>query len=171
MASSIDPTKPGDGVPAVKADLRDNLQVAKDEIEVLQSTKLEDGQPFDMQHALLIHPVLEGYAEVSPMVTVSGGVLTLDLESGSIFEVVLDQDVTTLVLQNPPPSGRAGALTLILRQDGIGGHTFSWPPAVKWAAGQVPVAVAAGDGIDVYALLTRDGGLTWFGFPAGQDFS
>lgn len=36
MPSSIDPTKPADGVPAVKADLRANLQAAKDEIEALQ---------------------------------------------------------------------------------------------------------------------------------------
>ncbi len=37
MASAIDPTKPLDGVPAVKSDLRNNLQAAKDEIEALQN--------------------------------------------------------------------------------------------------------------------------------------
>jgi len=36
MVSAIDPTKPLDGVPAVKSDLRDNLQAAKTEIEALQ---------------------------------------------------------------------------------------------------------------------------------------
>lgn len=36
MASNIDPTKPQDGVPAVKSELRANLQHAKDEIEELQ---------------------------------------------------------------------------------------------------------------------------------------
>jgi hypothetical protein len=36
MASNIDPTKPRDGVPAEKSDLRANLQHAKDEIEELQ---------------------------------------------------------------------------------------------------------------------------------------
>lgn len=36
MASAIDPTRPADGVPAEKADLRGNLQAAKDEIEALQ---------------------------------------------------------------------------------------------------------------------------------------
>ncbi|HUU96381.1 MAG TPA: hypothetical protein VM487_11625 [Phycisphaerae bacterium] len=36
MSSSIDPTKPVDGVPAVKVDLRTNLTAAKDEIEALQ---------------------------------------------------------------------------------------------------------------------------------------
>lgn len=36
MASNIDPTKPADNVPPDKADLRRNLQAAKDEIEELQ---------------------------------------------------------------------------------------------------------------------------------------
>lgn len=37
MVSAIDPTKPIDGVPAEKADLRDNLAAAKSEIEALQA--------------------------------------------------------------------------------------------------------------------------------------
>jgi hypothetical protein len=37
MVSAIDPTKPLDGVPAVKSDLRNNLQAAKTEIEALQN--------------------------------------------------------------------------------------------------------------------------------------
>jgi hypothetical protein len=37
MASAIDPSKPADGVPAVKADVRANLLAAKNEIEALQT--------------------------------------------------------------------------------------------------------------------------------------
>ncbi|MEL6963621.1 MAG: glycosyl hydrolase family 28-related protein, partial [Pseudomonadota bacterium] len=40
MVSAIDPTKPLDGVPAVKGDLRDNLQAAKSEIEALQNQRV-----------------------------------------------------------------------------------------------------------------------------------
>ena len=43
MASQIDPTKPADGIPAVKADLRANLAAAKSEIEVLQNGKAAAG--------------------------------------------------------------------------------------------------------------------------------
>ena len=39
MASQIDPTKPADGVAASKAELRQNLQLAKSEIEALQAGK------------------------------------------------------------------------------------------------------------------------------------
>jgi polygalacturonase len=37
MASVIDPSRPADGVPAVKADLRAHLLAAKNEIEALQT--------------------------------------------------------------------------------------------------------------------------------------
>jgi len=42
MVSSIDPTLPIDGVPAVKNDLRNNLQAAKTEIEALQNALIVD---------------------------------------------------------------------------------------------------------------------------------
>jgi hypothetical protein len=43
MVSAIDPSKPEDGLPSVKVDLRDNLQAAKDEIEALQTAQLPSG--------------------------------------------------------------------------------------------------------------------------------
>ena len=48
MPSQIDPTKPVDGAPAIKADLRANLQSARDEIEALQTGKTDFGH----QHVL-----------------------------------------------------------------------------------------------------------------------
>jgi hypothetical protein len=74
-------------------------------------------------------------------------------------------------LVNPPDPGRAGACTLILRQDGAGGRTLAWPGAVRWPGGQPPAITNAPNAIDVISLVTRDGGLTWFGFPSGQNFS
>jgi hypothetical protein len=53
MASAIDPTKPVDGVPAIKADLRQNLEAAKSEIEALQGGKA------DLEHS---HPDFDGAA-------------------------------------------------------------------------------------------------------------
>lgn len=44
MASQIDPSKPADAFPADKAELRTNLQAAKDEIEALQGTVLALGR-------------------------------------------------------------------------------------------------------------------------------
>jgi len=76
-----------------------------------------------------------------------------------------------LILAQPPAPGRAGSCSIILRQDSTGGRTLAWPGAVKWAGGAPPSLTSAADAIDVYALITRDGGETWLGFPGGQDFS
>lgn len=171
MSSSIDPTKPIDHVPAAKADLRANFQAAKDEIEALQAIKFEPGQALDMQDAVLNRPELKDYAETMSAPDIAAGTLTLDLEAGNVFEVLVDRNVTSLALANAPASGRAGWVTLILRQDANGGRTVAWPAAVKWSGGQAPMVSLSAGAIDVYRLLTVDGGATWLGFCVGQDFA
>jgi hypothetical protein len=219
MPSQIDPTKPVDGVPASKADLRSNLQSARDEIEALQSGKadlghqhgladindagalagldqvdtaeiadasvteakiaanavgadqLQDGIPIDMQDQQLTRPQLKDFSEASATPAVSAGALTLDLETGNVFEVVLTEDVTSLLLANPPAAGSAGSATLILKQDGTGGRTLAWPSSVRWAGGTPPLVTPSANAIDLYGFITRDGGASWYGFPGGQDFS
>jgi len=133
--------------------------------------KLLPGIPINMQDAVLRAAELRDYAETSPAPEVSSGTLTLDLETGNVFEVVLTEDATSLVLAHPPAPGRAGSCSIILRQDATGGRMLAWPSAVKWAGGAPPPITSAADAVDVYALITRDGGETWFGFPGGQDFS
>jgi hypothetical protein len=285
MASAIDPTKPTDGVPSVKLDLRNNLHAAKTEIESLQAgkadlghqhllgdltdagalaaknvvgagdiaagvvttnelgnaavtaakladaavttakladtavvtakladgavvtAKLTDGAvvtaklatddgavataklanaavtqaklaagaingiAIDLQDQLLTRPELKDFAETSTTPAVSANTLTLDLQTGNVFEVTLTQNVTSLVLANPPAAGRAGTCTLILRQDATGGRTLAWPASVRWALGTPPVVTPHASAIDMYAFVTRDGGTSWYGFPGGQDFS
>jgi hypothetical protein len=203
MASAIDPTKPSDGVPSVKLDLRNNLQTAKTEIEDLQAGKADlghqhllgdltdvgalaakdvveagdiaagalDSMPIDMQDQLLTRPELRDYSETSSTPAVSAGTLTLDLETANVFEAVLTEDVTSLVLANPPAAGRAGSCTLIVKQDATGDRTLTWPASVLWSGGAQPVISIAADASDIVALITRDGGATWYGFLAGKDFS
>ena len=118
-----------------------------------------------------IRPQLRDYSETSPTPAISSGTLTLDFETGNAFEVVLTQNVTSLQLVNPPASGRAGSCSLIVRQDGTGGRALAWPTSVKWAGGIAPSITGAANGVDIFALVTRDGGTTWYGFPAGQNFS
>jgi hypothetical protein len=133
--------------------------------------KLQPGIPIDMQDAVLRAPELCDYSETSPAPEISSGTLTLDLENGNVFEVILTEDVTSLILAHPPAAGRAGSCSIILRQDATGARTLAWPSSVKWAGGAPPPITSAAGAVDVYALITRDGGATWFGFPGGQDFS
>jgi trimeric autotransporter adhesin len=144
---------------------------AKIAADAVGATQLQDGIPIDMLDQQLTRPQLKDFSETSTTPPVSSGSLTLDLETGNVFEVVLTEDVTSLILAGAPASGRAGAATLILRQDATGGRTLSWPGSVKWPGGAPPAVTAAANAIDIYAIVTRDGGTTWYGFPGGQDFS
>jgi len=71
MASSIDATKPLDGVPAVKGDLRNNLGAAKSEIEALQATVATALQPTLTTSVLAAGFSITGYG--SPGVTRGAG--------------------------------------------------------------------------------------------------
>ena len=111
------------------------------------------------------------YAETRTTPSSSAGTLTLDIENGNIFEVTLTENVTTLNINNPPASGKAGSFTLILKQDGTGGYTVTWPAAVKWAGGTAPTLSSGPNDIDIITFLTTDAGTAWYGMTAGLDFS
>jgi len=160
-ADAVSTTKLADGA----------VTAAKIAADAVGADQLQDGIPIDMQDQLLTRPRLKDYSEASATPVVSAGTLTLDLESGSVFDVVLTDDVTSLVLANPPAAGSAGSATLILRQDATGGRTLAWPSSIRWAGGTPPLVTPAANGVDMYAFISRDGGVTWFGFPGGQDFS
>jgi hypothetical protein len=139
--------------------------------DAVGATQLQDGIPISMQGALLSGAELIDYAETSPTAAISAGALTLNLDTGSVFDVVLSANLTSLILANPPATGRAGSATLILRQDATGGRTVAWPSSVLWSGGTAPLVTPAANAVDIYAFITRNGGATWFGFPGGQDFS
>ena len=170
MASAIDPTKPADGVPAQKADLRANLLAAKREIEMLQQTKIGRGEPIDMQGQQLIRAQLKGISETSPTLSVTKGTLTVDVKAGNVFEATLTEDIVSLILTNPPAAGLASASCLIIKQDDRGGRTLAWPSSIRWPGGNRPIVSAAKNAVDFYVFITRDGGVTWYGFVGGQDF-
>jgi hypothetical protein len=160
-AGAVSTTKLADGA----------VTSAKIAANAVGANQLQDGIPINMQGALLSGPELRLYSETSPVPMISAGALTLDLATGNVFEVTLTGNVTSLVLANPPAAGRAGSATLILKQDATGGRTLAWPSSVRWAGGTPPLVTLATNAVDVYAFITRNGGATWFGFPAGQGFS
>jgi hypothetical protein len=81
MASQIDPTKPADGTPAVKADLRANLAAAKSEIEILQSDKAEAGH---------VHVLADSEVSASRTLALADG-------AGAMLRVDSPDPVTLLV--------------------------------------------------------------------------
>jgi hypothetical protein len=141
MTSSIDPTKPTDGVPSVKLDLRNNLQAAKTEIEALQAGKT------DLGHQHLIGDLtdvgaLAGKDQVEAGDIAPGAVGAAELQDGIPINM-LDQQLSRPELKDfseasTTPAVSAGTLTLdlemgnvfeaILSED-VTTLTFANPPA------------------------------------------
>jgi hypothetical protein len=169
MASAIDPTKPRDGVPAKKADLRANLQAAKAEIEELQLRKIENGMPLDMGGEYLYSSVLVGHSELTGQLTIDQGNVVLDIAQGSVFEIFLTEDVNALFLPDLP-ANQASGIVIVVIQDEEGGWSFAWPNVVMWSGGQAPTISKTPNARDVYSLLTTNGGTSWFGFVGGLAF-
>lgn len=147
------------------------VTAAKIAADAVGAGQLQDGIPIHMQDQQLTRPQLKDFSETSTTPGISSGSLTLDLETGNVFEVTLTEDVSSLILANPPAAGSAGSATLILRQDATGGRTLVWPSSVLWDGGVAPLVTPAANAIDICAIVTRDGGATWFGFLGGRDFS
>jgi hypothetical protein len=109
----------------------------------------------------------ETYAEYTSL----AGALTINCETGNVFQVTLTEDVTSTSFANPPASGTAYGFTLRVLQDSTA-RTITWPAAVKWRSGGYAPAISQTSGaIDVFMFFTTDAGANWYGFPAGQDFS
>lgn len=124
---------------------------------------------FDWADNELTRALFLDYAEAFTVPTPVASI-TLDLETGNVFDVTRDQN-TTLVFDNPPVSGKAGSFTLILRQDGTGGWTTTMPASVIWEGASEPIFSTTANTVDILSFLTVDGGTTWYGFLGGIDFS
>jgi hypothetical protein len=99
VASQIDPTKPVDGVPAVKADLRTNLAAAKSEIETLQGGKAESGH---------VHVLVDIEVTGSRELALADG-------SGAMLRVDSADPVTVVVPASASVAFPAGTMITLVR--------------------------------------------------------
>lgn len=120
-----------------------------------------DGLPLNLQDAPLTRPEIRDYSETSNTPTIAGGALTLDLEAGNVFDVVLTEDVTSISVVNAPASGRLGTVTIRFRQDAVGGRTLDLSGFDFGSAPTPAMPGTATTGRLWITALTLDGGATW----------
>ena len=110
------------------------------------------------------------YDETVNTVAAAGTTETIDLDNGSVHDITLDENVT-FTFTNPPAAGRAISFTVILRQDGTGTNTVTWPASVVWPGGSAPTITATASAVDIVVFTTVDGGTTYYGNVAGQAYA
>jgi len=122
----------------------------------------------NMGDSSITRPEFIDYAETVNIIgSTGGGTQSIDLTLGNVATLTVDTSANTFTLDNPPATGKAGSITLIITNGGS--QTVNWPASVDWVGGTAPSLTAAGR--DVVALLTVDGGTIWYGFEGGLNFS
>ena len=116
-----------------------------------------------MADQLVQRPEFKDYAETSSAEGNVTGTVNIDMVYGNVVTATIVTGATTLNFINPPASGKAGTITLLLTNGGS--QTVTWDPQIDWAGGTAPTLTSAG--IDVLTFITVDEGATWYGFAAG----
>lgn len=95
----------------------------------------------------------------------TGTSYAINFNNGPNFNLTLTGNCT-FTFTNPPAN--SGSFSVILRQDGTGGRSATWPASVDWPGGSAPSLSAGANAVDVLTFFTVDGGTNWNGFLAGK---
>ncbi len=106
-----------------------------------------------------------GGKEVYQTIAALGATHTLDLANGNGFDATLTANCTLAFAG--ATAGTLCSFMLLLRQDGTGGWTTTWPGSVIWPGGSAPTLVTTASTAQVLTFFSLDGGTTWYGFPTG----
>ena len=106
--------------------------------------------------------------EVCEGLTIGGGSAVFDLEKANNFTLTHSGNFTASFTNPPDDPGAVGFPLQLAQPSPAAGNTITWPASVAWASGTAPT-LSTGDGaVDVFTFFTTDGGVTYYGFTAGQ---
>lgn len=131
---------------------------------------IDDSDSLQMADNVIERAEIKDYSETLATDTDSGATHTIDITTGNHHSLTLTANCT-LTFSNPSPTGKACSFTLRVIQDGTGARLLTYPASVEWAGGSAPTLTTAANAVDFLTFLTYDAGTTWYGFPAGLDFS
>lgn len=95
----------------------------------------------------------------------TGTAYTINIANGTVQILTLTGNCTFTF-----PTATAGkGFTLLLRQDGTGSRTVTWPAAVKWPGGTAPTITSTASKMDKYVFVAD--GANWIGSNAGQNYT
>lgn len=101
----------------------------------------------------------------TPTVANTSTAYTVDIAAGTLFDLTLTGNCTFTF-----PTATAGRqFTLILKQDGTGSRTITWPSSVRWVDGVAPTITATIAKTDVISFVAD--GSYWLGFVGGQNYT
>jgi hypothetical protein len=106
----------------------------------------------------------DGYTEEVATAN-TGTAYTIDLANGSVQILTLTENCTFTF----PTATEGRGFTLLLKQDGTGSRTATWPAAVAWPGGTAPTITSTANKVDKYVFVAD--GTNWIGSNAGQNYT
>ena len=116
----------------------------------------------------LNRPKLKDFSETVNAIGTVNSNTEVNFENGNVQTVTVGGNCE-FSFGDPPSSGQAGTVTLIITNGG--GHTTTWHSSVKWPSGVAPSLTTSGSNPDIITFLTTDAGTTVYGFVGGLNFS
>jgi cytoskeletal protein CcmA (bactofilin family) len=108
----------------------------------------------------ITRPILTGYTEHEVANTAATGSYSLDCGAANFWDLTLTGNIT-IAPTNVPPATRVWSGTIVAKQDATGGRTITWPAGTKYAGGVVPPATTTANALDIWSIMTYDGGTTY----------
>lgn len=114
---------------------------------------------------------LSNYSEEITNVSISNSGLSINLNSGNVYRTTLSTNVTGISITGLRPSGTLHSFTLIFDYT-ASGRSITWPSSVLWngGSGSVPTLSSGVGRAAIVSLATHNGGSTYYGFLAGNNF-
>ena len=133
---------------------------------IFASTGISSGGPIYCQDNLVSRPELKDFAETVNAIGSVNSNTAVNFESGNVQTVTIAGNCE-FSFSNPPASGKAGTVTLIITNGGS--STVTYHSSVKWPSDVAPSLTSSG--IDIITFLTTDAGSNIYGFVGGLNFS
>ena len=108
----------------------------------------------------ITRPILTGYTEHEVANTATTGTWTMDCGAANFFDLTLTGNIT-IAPTNVPPATRVWSGSIAAKQDATGGRTITWPAGTKYAGGVSPPATTTANALDIWSIMTYDGGTTY----------
>jgi hypothetical protein len=108
----------------------------------------------------ITRPILTGYTEHEVANTAATGSYSLDCGAANFWDLTLTGNIT-IAPTNVPPATRMWAGTIAAKQDATGTRTITWPAGSKYPGGVAPPATTTANALDIWSLMTYDGGTSW----------
>ena len=104
----------------------------------------------------------------SPIINIVTNTISLDLSTFSYFLVNLNSNITTTNFNNPKAAPEVTNFVLQLSGDGTI-RSVTWPTSLRWPGSTAPTITIGPNKVDTYSIFSYDGGVSYYGFPAGYN--